>query len=334
MSAEQTSDAGSGHERPPPRDRYVTGHDGLRLHARDYGDPISPWTPVICLPGLTRSHKDYDDLALHLSGHRHRARRVVCPNYRGRALSAWDETIENYNPFTEMRDVYSAMAAFGIARAVIVGASRGGIIGMFMANDRPLSVAGLVLIDIGPVIEPLGLARIKSYVGRIPPPNDWADAASILRRLHGSRFTAWSDKDWERFARLTFRDDNGMPAGNYDPKLAETLAGVAFDRPVPDLWAEFNALSNIPMLVVRGENSDLLSEETLQAMADRHPGMDTVTVAGEGHSPLIRGGQLLNRISSFITGLEGNQPPDHAIVPRTAPQFDLDVDPAGEPAQE
>lgn len=325
MSQDGFGDAEQRGESPPPRDRFIVSHDGLRLHARDYGDPLSSWTPVMCLPGLTRSHRDFHDLAHHLSGHRHRPRRVVCPNYRGRARSQWDDNVENYNPFIEMGDVYTVMAALGIPRAVIVGASRGGIIGMFMATDRPGCVAGLVLVDIGPVIEPLGLARIKSYVGRIPPPNDWDDAAEILRRLHGSCFPSWHQADWRQFAQLTFRDDDGTPAGDYDPKLSETLAGIEFDRPVPDMWQEFDALVATRLMVVRGENSDLLSQETMSAMAERHPQMDAVTVAGEGHCPLIRGGQLLNRISSFITGLEGGQPPDHAILPRVAETFDLDA---------
>ncbi|MHA1547928.1 MAG: alpha/beta fold hydrolase [Alphaproteobacteria bacterium] len=312
MTAEPTVEDDGG-EAPAPRqallvERTITSSDGLSLHASDYGDPGSPWTPVVCLPGLTRSHRDFTALATHLANHRHRPRRVICVDYRGRGLSEWDERIENYNPVTEMHDVYAVMAALDIPRATIVGTSRGGIIGMFMGNDRPHCVAGLVLVDIGPVIEPLGLARIKSYVGRMPQPDDWADAAALLKRLHGGHFTAWGEAEWDRYARLTFRDDNGTPGAAYDPRLAETFEGVEFDQPIPDLWAEFNALANVPVLVVHGENSDLLSAETVAAMAAAHPDLATWTVPGEGHPPFLDGGPLLNRISSFITGHEGHEP--------------------------
>src|SRR5688572_4945290 len=112
------------------RDVTYSSFDGLRLHVRDHGDPLSPWLPVVCLPGLTRSARDFEELALHLSTHRHRPRRVLAFDYRGRGGSQWDANIENYNPLTEMTDVFDGMVALGISRAVLVGTSRGGIIAM------------------------------------------------------------------------------------------------------------------------------------------------------------------------------------------------------------
>lgn len=309
-----------------PRDVTFTSSDGLTLYARHYGDPISPWLPVVCLPGLTRTSRDFEDLAVHLSTHRHRPRRVVCFDYRGRGRSAWDRKIENYNPLTEMGDVLDGMAALGIARAAIVGTSRGGIIAMLMAVARPTVLAGVVLNDVGAVIEPRGLVRIKSYVGRTPKPNDWQDAANILKKLHGGTFTGLSDEEWAAYAHTTFRDENGRPASDYDPALAETLAGIEFDRPIPALWDEFRALRAVPVLVIRGENSDLLSQETLTAMAAEHPRLESITVRGQGHAPLLRQPALLQRISAFITGLEGNGPDPMAVVPREHAAYDLDAD--------
>ena len=298
------------------RDAFYSATDGLRLFARDYGERTSPWLPVVCLPGLTRTSRDFHALATHLSTHRYRPRRVVAFDYRGRGQSQWDPDAEHYNALTEMDDVFSGMTALGIPRAMVVGTSRGGIIGILMGVARPTAVAGLVLNDVGPAIEARGLARIKSYVGRTPFPDDWADAARIQRRLHGGQFTAWTDADWDDYARLTYRDENGVPVSDYDPTLGGTFAGVEFDQPVPAMWDEFRALKAIPILVIRGSNSDLLSEDTVKAMTAAHPNVEAVTVPEEGHAPQLRGGALLGRISAFLTAVEGEGPPADAILPK------------------
>jgi pimeloyl-ACP methyl ester carboxylesterase len=215
----------------PARDVFYSSADGLSLYAREYGDRLSPWLPVVCLPGLTRTSRDFDALAVHLAGHKTHPRRVVAFDYRGRGRSAWDRRREGYNPVTETNDIFDGMAALGIPRAVIVGTSRGGIIGMMMATLRPATVAALVLNDIGPAVEARGLARIKTYVGQTPTPDDWADAARIQRRLHGGAFTAWTDADWNSFARLTYADDQGTPKGDYDPARSPASSSTARSRP-------------------------------------------------------------------------------------------------------
>ncbi len=311
---------------PDFREAIYRSADGLKLSARDYGNPLSPWLPVVCLAGFTRDSRDFHELAAHLSTHRHRPRRVVAFDCRGRGRSQWAATAETYNPLTEMNDVLDGMAALNIPRAVIVGTSRGGIIGMLMGLARPATVAGLVLNDVGPVIGAQGLARIKTYVGRTPQPNDWADAAHLLRRIHAASFPAWRDVDWDYYARLTFNDDDdGMPVSSYDPKLAQTFDGLEPDQKLPTMWEEFRALRHIPILSIRGEHSDLLSAETVARMSEEHPQVDTVTVAGEGHAPLLRYGQLLARVSAFVTAVEGNGPPVDALVPRDEAGYDLDA---------
>jgi pimeloyl-ACP methyl ester carboxylesterase len=179
-----------------------------------------------------------------------------------------------------------------------------------------------VLNDIGPAIEARGLARIKSYVGRTPRPDNWADAAHIQQRLHSAQFTAWTDADWVYHARLTYRDDDGRPVADYDPKLADTFDGVEFDKPVPAMWDEFRALKDTRVLVIRGEHSDLLSPETVREMIAINPAVEAVTVPDEGHAPLLRQGHLLARISAFITAIEDSEPSRPA--PRQTPPFDLD----------
>ncbi len=306
------------------RERFYTSSDGLRLHVAEYGDTNSPWLPVVCIPGLSRSARDFHELGLHLSQHQHRPRRVLAFDLRGRGLSDWDKDIDHYTPIVEMQDVLDGMAALGVDRAVIVGTSRGGIIAMLMGVMRPSVIAGVVLNDIGPAIEPRGLARLKTYVGRTPAPDDWDDAVRILRRLHGNQFGALGDDEWGVFARMTWRDENGLPTGNYDPALARTFDGVEFDRPLPTLWREFAALSPRPVLAIRGENSDIFSAETLERMAREHPRFDRVIIDGEGHAPLLVRDPLLQRISGFIMASEGQDLPPDAIVGHGAPGFRLD----------
>lgn len=311
---------------PEVRDFTYHSADGLALYARDYGDRLAPWLPVVCLPGLTRCHRDFENLAHFLSNHRHRPRRVVCFDYRGRGRSARDARAENYNPLQEMNDTFDGMAAMGISRAIVVGTSRGGIVAMLMGVARPSVLAGIVLNDIGPQIEPLGLARLKTYVGRTPSPDDWDDAARILKRLHGAQFTALTDDQWMDFARKTYREENGLPVFDYDPALGRAFDGVDFDEPVPTMWNEFRAIRSIPILAIRGANSDILSTSTLAAMAAEHPRFESVTVPGEGHPPLLVGTHLPQRISSFITAVEGSGPPIEAVVPHQPAVFDLDAE--------
>lgn len=306
------------------RDLFYTSSDGLRLHVAEYGDAISPWLPIVCIPGLSRSARDFHELGLHLSRHRHRPRRVLAFDLRGRGLSEWDGDIARYTAIVEMQDVLDGMAALGIDRAIVVGTSRGGIIAMLMAVARPGVIAGVVLNDIGPAIEPRGLARLKTYIGRTPLPDDWDDAVRILRRLHGGQFAALGDDEWRAFARMTWRDENGLPASDYDPALARTFDGVEFDQPLPTLWREFAALSATPVLAIRGENSDIFSAGTLARMEREHPRLDHVVIAGEGHAPLLIRASILQRISAFIMASEGQGLAPDAVVTPPSQGFDLD----------
>lgn len=306
------------------RDVTYYSSDGLALHASDYGSTLQPWLPVVCLPGLTRTSRDFADLAVFLSTHRHRPRRVVCFDYRGRGRSDWDTNSDNYNPAVEMNDIFDGLTALGINRAILVGTSRGGIIAMLMGVAKPVRFAGIVLNDIGPYVEPLGLARIKTYVGSTPTPDNWTDAVHILKRLHGGQFTSLDDDQWLAFAQMSYCDEGGRPVVDHDPALAKVFVGADFDQPIPALWKEFRALGSIPILTIRGGNSDLLSTATVAAMAESHPLFESVTVPGEGHPPLLRGTNLLQRVSSFISGIEGSGPPAEAVIPKPLATYDSD----------
>ena len=279
---------------------FVTAQDGLKLHARSYGPRIAAALPVMCLPGLARTVADFDALATALAGDPTTPRRVIALDSRGRGRSDYDRDPANYNLQVELADVLAVLTALGIARAVFVGTSRGGILTMLLAAARPTAIAGCVLNDIGPVIDPKGLMRIKSYVGKLPRPASFHEAADILRRLFGSQFPKLSDDDWVAFARRTFKDAGGRIVPDYDVKLAATLKGINPDRPLPTLWKEFDALAGVPMMVIRGSNSDILSAATVEAMRSRRTSLDLVEVPDEGHAPLLTGPEIVSRIASFV----------------------------------
>ncbi|MHB2165964.1 alpha/beta fold hydrolase [Alsobacter sp. R-9] len=292
---------------------FTTSQDGLKLHARDYGERSSPRLPVVCLPGLTRNATDFHDLALALSTHRHRPRRVVSIDLRGRGLSQHDTDWRRYEPRIEVADVMDQLAALGVAHAVFVGTSRGGLVTMGLAAARPGLLKGVVLNDIGPVIDAQGLIRIRSYVGKLPPPRNWQEAVDILRRISDARFPALDDDDWMALARGSWTEKDGRLVSSYDTQLFRGLAALDLEAPLPPIWPYFHALKALPVMAIRGENSDLLSAATLDAMEEAHPGLQALTVPGQGHAPLLRDSATINAIASFVAHVE-----DGVDAPRPA----------------
>ncbi len=280
------------------RDLFYTAQDGLRLYARDYGDHRSPTTPVVCLSGLSRNSKDFHSLALELSVER----RVLALDYRGRGLSEFAADPQTYTPFIELLDTLAGMDAAGIEHAVIVGTSRGGIIAMLMGSARPTAIRGVVLNDVGPQIEAEGLLRIAGYLTHSPKPESWAHATTIVKQINEATFTNLSDAEWEAFARRLYRDDNGIPASDYDPKLAELLSRslTASRGHVPQMWPQFKSLTGFPLLAIRGENSDVLTKQTLDAMSAAAPDMRTLVVRDRGHAPFLTEPGVISQIERIL----------------------------------
>lgn len=285
-------------------DLHVSANDGLKLYTRDYGPRLTSALPVVCLPGLARTSADFHELALVLSKDDKRPRRVLALDYRGRGRSDYDRNWRNYDLKVELADVMQVLTVAGVTEAVVVGTSRGGLITMALAAARPALLRGAVLNDIGPVIEAKGLARIRSYVGRLPTPRDEAEGGEVLKRLFDAQFPRWTDDEWRSLARTTWREMNGRLVPDYDPNLRRILDDIDLETPIPPLWFVFAGLTGIPVLALRGANSDLLSAETLQAMAEAHPDLEAVTVPDQGHVPALRGRDMIQRIRRFVTKAE------------------------------
>lgn len=284
------------------KDVFVRASDGLRLYGRDYGPAESPHYPVICLPGLTRHSADFHCLALALSQDPHRPRRVLALDYRGRGRSEWAQDWHQYDVRVECEDVLRFLAETGIDQGIFVGTSRGGLIIMALAATQPALLKSAVLNDIGPVIEAEGLKRIRSYVGKLSAPRDWAEGGRSLRQIFEAQFPNRTDAQWEDMARRIWFEEQGKLVLAYDPNLMKPLEALDLDQALPNLWSLFEALTAFPVLVIRGENSDLLSEETLARMQALHARLSSISVPDQGHAPELEG-DLIAPIADFIAGI-------------------------------
>lgn len=300
MSSFHSSSAGPQHE---GRSIFVSAPDGLRLHVREHGAATAPGMPVVCLPGLTRTTADFDDLARALAASKP-SRRVIALDSRGRGRSAYDPNPKNYTPAVELTDLLAVLNVINISQAVFVGSSRGGILTMLLAPIDPEMIAGAVLHDIGPVIESQGVARINSYVGKLRLPQNLQEGAVALRELFGTQFPKLTAAQWLGAAERTWNVQAGKLVQTYDPALAESLADFDVEHPLPPLWNEFDALARVPVLVIRGANSDILSPATIGEMQARHRNLEVIEVADQGHVPLLDTPELIDPIAAFIRRCE------------------------------
>jgi len=284
--------------------------DGLQLAGRKYGFEHrgAPGAlPVICLAGLTRNASDFHDLALYLANDADRPRPVLALDYRGRGMSARDRNWQNYNVLTEAEDVIAGATAAGIGEAVIVGTSRGALITMILAAMRPTLLAGVVMNDAGPEIDGRGLVRIRTYVEKGRDFANWSETVAAVKAIGRAHFPQWDDAMWERQARRIYGEENGKIVRLYDPALMKTLSAIDLDHPLPSMWPQFEGLAEVPLLVVRGANSDLLSEQTLEKMHAMHRSMESVTVPDQGHAPDLGTEALPQRIAAFMAAIGGKQ---------------------------
>ena len=277
-----------------------TALDGLALHARDYA-AVGPETgvPVICLHGLTRNARDFEDLAPRLAA---LGRRVLAADVRGRGQSARDPQPLNYHPGTYAMDVVALLEATGIQRAAFVGTSMGGIITMVLASIRPQAIAGAVLNDVGPELSPVGLARIGGYVGGASRFADWDAAAAYAKAINGAAFPGYGEADWAVFARRLF--DPG-PDGDlvlaYDPDISAPFKAADPDAPPADMYPLFRALAACgPLLLARGGISDLIDPPIVERMRAAVPAMAYAEVPAVGHAPMLTEPEAWAAIAAWL----------------------------------
>lgn len=258
--------------------------------------------PLLCLPGLSRNIRDFDDIAGYLQ---ERGQTVIALDYRGRGLSAWDDTWENYSIEKEATDIDRGLEALGLDRFSILGTSRGGLHAMEMAaRHGPSRISSIILNDIGPHVEAVALVRISMSLGQQMEFENAVDCGKNLKTVMGDQFPTLSDAEWHKLAGQfgeVHRD--GRFRLSYDPNLAKTLSDwkTAEDAPPwPDLWPLFEHMRPIPLLVLRGENSDLLSVGTCEKMLARHPNCEIMTIPGQGHAPLLWDKATQEKIASFL----------------------------------
>ena len=271
--------------------RHFTAPDGLRLAYMDEGDGL----PVLCLPGLTRNHTDFDDLARAVGG-RHRLIRLV---FRGRGLSDRDPDPMNYAVPVEARDTLAFLHHLGLERVVVVGTSRGGIVAMMMAAAAPGRLAGVLLNDVGPELEPAGLARIMTYLGVPPKAKTYEEVAGALEATMAEAFPGLPRAKWLECARRWFDEGEDGLVLNYDPALRVPFE-AATAGPAADLWPLFDALAGVPVAVVRGANSDLLSREGVARMQARRPDLIVAEVPNRGHVPFLDEPEALAAFEALV----------------------------------
>ncbi len=273
-------------------DRSWTSSDGLKLHFRDYssaGQGLADKPPILCLPGLTRNARDFDQLAASLA----REWRVLCPEMRGRGDSDYARDPMTYTPAHYVADVELLLEAEGISRFVSIGTSLGGLMTMMLAMQGPMRIAAAVLNDVGPEIEPAGLARIREYVGQGRSYETWVHAARALQDAHGDTYPGFALQDWLRFAkRCMVIGSGGRIVFDYDMNISEPFEALEGATPAPEaqnaaMWALYGMLATRPLLVLRGAHSDILSADVAARMAERGAQTELVTIPNVGHAPTL-----------------------------------------------
>jgi pimeloyl-ACP methyl ester carboxylesterase len=295
---------------PPPVEQFITAQDGVKLFVKTYapsaGSAQKP--PVLCLPGLSRNSRDFEELADWLASNQGGGRNVITLDYRGRGRSGHDRKWQNYTLATETADVLDILTALNIEHAHVIGTSRGGLIAMLIGALRPGIIKSVILNDVGPRVESQGLVRIKRMLNEPPQPASFVEAAGMMKRMLEPVFPALTQEDWEAYAHRTFAATDKGLAMDFDPKLARTLDPIEADTPTAEAWHLFETLKPVSVLCLRAENSDVLSTETVNKMRRRHQDFTTMTVPGMGHAPLLRDTATMSRISEFLGEAELGRP--------------------------
>ena len=268
-------------------DIWYSSADGLRLYARDYQSSAqgSGERPVVlCMHGLTRNSADFEDISQVLAN----SYRVIVVDQRGRGLSAYDSNPENYNPMVYVQDMFSLLKSEGVAKVILLGTSMGGIMAMMMTAMKPDLVQAVIINDIGPEVSQKGLNRLQAYVGKSAPVSDWEEAARQSAAINSNAFPDASENDWQQFAKRTYRaDSTGCPRLAYDPKISLAFNNTESNSAVPDLWPVYDQITETPMLLIRGDLSDILDLKCVAKMKKKNPNLQVSIIPNVGHAPML-----------------------------------------------
>ncbi|MEX0282652.1 MAG: alpha/beta fold hydrolase [Arenibacterium sp.] len=265
--------------------------DGLTLYYETQGDG----DPVLCLAGLTRNARDFDFLAPHLAGWQ-----MIALDARGRGNSDFDPTYANYNVMRESQDVVELLDHLGLDNVWVIGTSRGGLLAMMLAAGHRHRVRGVVLNDVGPVVDAGGISRILAYVGQPPQERSLNEAAENLAAVMGNGFPGVDLLRWREVAAANFKEDGDGLALRYDPLLRQALVEQLEAGPVGDVWPLFDAMKGLPVGVLRGENSDILTEDTLAQMRVHNPDLMIATIPDRAHVPFLDEPQSVDLIHQVL----------------------------------
>jgi pimeloyl-ACP methyl ester carboxylesterase len=279
------------------------GVGGLSLYARDYaGSGGRARCPVVCIHGLTRNSADFEEAAPWIAA---QGRRVIAVDIRGRGRSERDPDPRRYNPAVYASDVLTLLDEAGIARAVFVGTSMGGIITMAIAMKRLRAISAAVLNDVGPMISMAGLNRIKGYVGKGRPVETWDDAAAYIKAINEVAFPHNTTADWHVWAKRTFReDDAGRITLDYDPRIAASVQSAKLKPTSVMAKLLYRRLArNRPVLLIRGGNSDIVGPAEAQYMRQAAPDLEYAEVPGVGHAPMLTEPAAQAALASFLAAV-------------------------------
>ncbi len=280
-------------------DVWYTSGDGLRLYARDY--PRGDGAPtVLCMHGLTRNSADFQGLARYLNDRF----RVIAVDVRGRGRSEYDSEPGNYQPLTYAQDMFTLLDELGLEQVVLCGTSMGGLMSFIMSTMQPQRVRAMIINDIGPEVDPAGLERIRGYVGKSRPVTSWEEAVAQCRETNAIAFPDFSDEQWLDFTRGLYREVDGVPVLAYDPAISRPMDEDDSAAVPPDLWALFDTIAAIPMLVVRGETSDILARSCVEEMRRRKPDLEVAEIPGRGHAPTLDEAAARIAIDRFLADLQ------------------------------
>jgi pimeloyl-ACP methyl ester carboxylesterase len=286
---------------PTWTDRYWNSVDGLKLHYRDYAGPRDA-PPILCIPGLTRNARDFEPVAERFAGEW----RILCVDLRGRGESEYDSDSRRYSPSVYVPDILKLLDQEGIADAVFIGTSLGGLCTMLLASTDSDRIAGALLNDIGPEIDPAGIERIGGYVGTDTRFESWSDAATRLAERNREVFPNWGEGEWMRFVHRVCRATPDGIRFDYDMAIADNFRAVA-DVPPVDSWPYFRSLAGRPVTILRGGLSDLLASDVADRMAASLEDVELVTIPDVGHTPSFEEAESLAAVERLLDRVTARQ---------------------------